>query len=397
VEAQLPAIMGQASFSSAESSALQAVAVFNTNDASGLSSALPAFFSALQALSANPSDTSLRSAALAAATSLTQAFNATSQGISGAQDGLDQQVEGSIPQANQLAAQIASLNQQIRVAQASGSSPNSLIDTRQQAQDQLEQLTGATPVPDKSGDVNLVLPGGQSLVSGDQAATLSTVPDPSNDGHLLVQIQESSDSAPTSIADSGLGGTLGGSLAARDGALAQAGQGLDSLAYNLATAVNAVQSTGYGTDGSTGNDLFEIPPTATGAAAQISVNATVAANPQMLAAASSATAPGDGTNLQQILDLQDAPLAGGSCPADTLASVVSAFGAASQTATNNSTADAAVQTGMIAQRLSVSGVSSNEEVINLTQAQQAYQAVSQVVQTTNNLLNSLMSMMTVTG
>jgi flagellar hook-associated protein 1 FlgK len=397
IEEQLPGAFGQAAYSSAQSNGLQAIAAFDTDNTSGISNALPAFFSALQALSANPGDPSLRTAAIGAATQLAQSFNSASQEITTARDGLDQQASGNIAQINQLASQVASLNQQVAVAKGSGAQPNALLDARQRAQDQLEQLTGARPVADSSGNVNLELPGGGPLVVGNQASQLSTVVDPTNNGHLAVQIQTSPAAKPITLPSGALGGTLGGTLAARDGALKQAESGLDNLAFGLAQSFNAIQSAGYGTDGSTGNNFFDVGPTAAGAAGQIAVDPALTGNPAALAAASAPGASGDGSNLQKMLAIEGQPIAGGASPSDALGTLVSSFGAASQTATLASQNDAALQAGLVQQRDSVSGVSSNEEQLNLTQAQQAYEAVSQVVQTTNTMLNVLMSMTTITA
>ena len=89
---------------------------------------------------------------------------------------------------NTLATQMASLNQQIRTASAGGQcSPDALLDARQNVQDQLVTLTGATPITDAQGDVSLALPSGDALVSGDTAAApeRGTRPDQWRPPHAL--------------------------------------------------------------------------------------------------------------------------------------------------------------------------------------------------------------------
>ncbi len=88
---------------------------------------------------------------VSAAQALTTAFNQTSQSITGAQTGVDNQLPSLASQVNSLTSQMAALNAQIRMDEASGGTPNDLLDQRQSIQDQIEQLTGAVPIPDASG------------------------------------------------------------------------------------------------------------------------------------------------------------------------------------------------------------------------------------------------------
>ena len=94
----------------------------------------------------NPSDLSLRQAALGQAQAAALAFNRAGASISDARDGVDAKMSGGISEVNSLAQQLASLNLQVRTARASGGQPNDLLDARQKAQDRLVELTGASPV-----------------------------------------------------------------------------------------------------------------------------------------------------------------------------------------------------------------------------------------------------------
>lgn len=392
VEAQLPGAMGSASFSQAQSDSLSSVDALNTSNTAGLTSTLSAFWSAMQALSQNTSDSSLRTAAVAAASQVARSFNTTTAALSAAQTGLDTQVAGSVTQINSLAKQMASLNQHIRVASSHGQQPNALLDARQTVQDQLVALTGATPVTDVQGDVSLALPSGDALVSQDGAATLSTFVDSSNGGHLGVQMKRTDGTGPVTLPDASVGGQVGGWLSARDGALATAQTSINKLATDFSTAVNSAHSAAYALDGSTGRALFTSNGTASQTAASLSVNSDIASDPTLLATKGTDTAGnGDSSGLATILSLQATALSTGQDASDTLATITAKFGSSVSDATDISTQDAAALNHLTTLRSSASGVSSNEELVNMQRAQAAYQAMSKVITMTQTMLDALMT------
>jgi len=393
VEAQMPGALSNASSSSAEAQALQGVSALDPQAQGNLSSAISAFYAAMQALTQDAGNTQLRQSAVASAQALAASFQATSQGISQARTGLDQLVQGQVTEVNQLAAQVADLNGQIRAAQASGAQPNDLLDTRQAALDKLAQLVGATPVKDQSGDVSVMLGGGLALVAGGVAGSIGTVADPANGGHLSLTLTLAGGTSKAPLSSSALGGSIGGEVTARDGVLGTAAQQVDQLAYDLAGAVNAVHTTGYGLDGVTGRTLFDVGASASGAASRIAVSAAVAASPSALAAASTAAGlPGDATALQALVGTDSQALTGGLTATATVASITTQFGASSAQAQAVSTQDAGMLTQMQQLRASASGVSIDEQLIDLQKAQRAYEAVSKVIQTTSNMLDTLLQL-----
>jgi flagellar hook-associated protein 1 FlgK len=61
-------------------------------------------------------------------------------------------------------------------------------------------------------------------------------------------------------------------------------------------------------------------------------------------------------------------------------------------ATTNSEAASQVQTTLLTQQQSVSGVSQDEEAINLIQEQTAYQGAAQVINAINTMMQTLLTM-----
>ncbi len=250
------------------------------------------------------------------------------------------------------------------------------------------------PVPDSNGNVSLTFPSGEALVNVDSAAQLSLTPDTTNDNHLAVKLTRADGTGP--IAVTTMGGTFGGSLAARDGALKTAQTSIDQLAFDWGNTVNTVHAAGYALDGSTGRNLFNVSATATGAAASISVNAAINADPSLIAAASAPGAQGDNTNLQTLIGTENTALSTGASVLDGWSGIVSSYGTTTQQVISKSDADTAVFQHVTSLRDATSGVSTDEEMINLQKAQRGYEAVMKVITTANDMLTTLMTLTTTT-
>jgi flagellar hook-associated protein 1 FlgK len=393
LEAQVPGSLGNASRSAAEADALEGVSALDPQAAGDLTDALSGYYAALRSLSQDAGNPQLRQAAVSSAKGLALAFRRTAGSLEQARTGLDARIRGQAAEANQLAVQVSRLNGDIRAARASGAEPNDLLDARQSALDRLAELVGAVPVPDANGDVNVTLGGGAAIVTGSLAGSLGVVADPGNGGHLAVRVTLPGSTSAASLPSAALGGAIGGALDARDGALATAASRVDQLAFDVAGAANAVHRAGYGLDGATGRDLFDAGAAAPGAASRFAVAAAVAADPRALAAAGSAAAlPGDASSLQALVATESQGLTGGLSAAAALSDLTSQFGAASQRARAAADQDASLRDHLASMRASVSGVSIDEELIEMQKAQRAYEAIAKVIQTSSEMLSTLMDL-----
>jgi flagellar hook-associated protein 1 FlgK len=393
VEAQLPTAFANSSSSTAESDALASVSVFDNGTTGGLNDAMSAFYSSLTAMAQNPSDSSLRQSVVGSATALASAFNTTSAALEQARSGIDASVTGAVQQVNSILAQVADLNRRISTAEASGGQPNDLLDQRHNLMDQAAQLIGATQVPDAYGNISLVLPGGTTLVSGTSAASLTLQSSATNKGHLDIVFTPSDGSAPVVIKQADLGGQIGGLISARDGVLGQASTDLDTLAFDFATKLNAQNRAGSDLNGNPGGDLFSIGATSTNAAANITIDPAMAANPALLAAAGPATSsPGDATNLAAMVSTQSALLSNQLSATQGLAKIVSDFGTATSDAQNAASFSGSALQSLQNARSSASGVSLDDEMVSLTQEEHAYEAMAKVINVAGSLLDTLIGM-----
>ncbi len=389
VEQQLPVAAGAARASTTEAEMLQGVSALSPD--AGLSDALSNFYGQLRALVQNAGNLNIREAAVAATTRLATSFNQTATALDSARSGIDSRLSGQLPELNEALQQVARLNSEIAQASINGGRPNDLLDARQKLVDRVSEITGARPIPNNAGDANLTLPSGVSLVQGDRAASLTALPDPANGGRLALWITTPSATSAVQLVEAP-GGELGGMLAARDGAMASAQTRLDQLAFDFGNAVNAVSQTGFALDGSTGRSIFSVSATSTGAARTLATDPALAANASLLPAASAAGAPGDGSIAQAIINTESQLLSSGQSAETELASITSNYGATTARTMARSEGDQAVLNNLTTMRQSVSGVSIDEELVNMQRSQRAYEAVSRVIKTADQMLETLMQL-----
>jgi flagellar hook-associated protein 1 FlgK len=349
----------------------------------GISSQLSAFFTDLQSVATSPTSVSARQTLIGDAQTLAASFNTINTKLNSTTDSLNASVSTGVASANKLLTDIASLNSEISSAEASGGNANDLTDAREQDLENLSQLTNITTGTDTNGSVNVTI-GGQTLVSGNTVNdTLQTYD--SGNGNLLVRTATGQTSLTLS------GGSIQGTIDARDGTLATLKGSLNSLAGTLITQVNAVHSGGYSLTGTTGSNFF------TGSdASTITVNPALVSDPTLIQASGSATAASDNSVALQMADLASTAQStlNNQTFSDNYNSSVASFGTALGDANTQVTDQTKVATMLNTQRSSTSGVNIDEEMTNMLAYQRAYEASAQLVTTVNTMMGDTLSMKT---
>ena len=353
----------------------------STTTSPDLSDQLNNLFNAFQSVATSPTDPTARQSLINTAQSLASSFNQASQNLSTLNSQLNTSIGNDVSSANQLLSDIASLNGQIAKATASGGTANDLVDSREQDLENLAQLTNIQTAANSDGTISVSI-GGQQLVSGSTLADTLATYDPGN-GQL--QVQTATSATPLTLS----GGSIQGTIDARDGALATLRGNLDTMASTLISQVNGIYQNGYDLNGNTGASFF------TGNdAASIGVNSALPNDPSQVQAAGVANATGDNTVALELAQLGSQSVSAlnnqtfsGACSLD-----VENFGNALSNANDQVNDYNSVNTMLLNQRDSVSGVSLEEEMANLITYQKAYETSAQIITAVNEMLTTVVNM-----
>jgi len=158
----------------------------------GLSSALNAFWSALEELQKRPENSAAREGVIQSAQSLTVFLSQLAQNYDQYRVSLNNDLKLSVEEANALIDQIAALNGTIAEIQAVGGNPNDLLDRRDLLVDKLSLLLDvsvASTTDQEDGDFKIDLHG-KTLVQGTQSRHLVLVSIAGNEGYYDVQVED---------------------------------------------------------------------------------------------------------------------------------------------------------------------------------------------------------------
>lgn len=228
------------------------------NPDAGVSPAMQGFFNGVHDVAASPASVPSRQAMLSSAQMMAARFQSVNQRFTEIRDGVNGQITSSVGIINSYAQQIASINQQIVVAQGAAGSQqpaNDLLDQRDQLIGELNQIIKVSTVKQDNGSLNVFIGNGQSLVIGSQSFTLGAAPSPEDPGRMEVGINAGGN---TILFPKGslTGGTLGGFLAFRDDILDTAQNALGRVAIGLAKTFNDQHNLGMDLNGNLGGDFF---------------------------------------------------------------------------------------------------------------------------------------------
>jgi len=346
----------------------------------GIAQGLSDFFNAFQSFSASPTDVGERQSLVQKAGILTDAVNEADQRLTQLQSDLTTQANSDVTDVNSTLKSIAELNGQIGRAEIN--QPGAAVDLRDQRQALVEHLATKMSIETKA-DPNFA---GEIQVYARDA---------SNNPVQLINL--ASTTGPVTLSGSVLsagspatalvlkGGSINGTLTARDGAVATLRTNLDNLAKQLVTTVNAT----YNPTGTTGNFFDSTGLTAGTITVDGTLNATNLKS-------SDGGAAGDNTIAQAVANLASKSF---STPADSIdgtfsqyySKTVTDLGQSLTTANAHVTSQTSIATLVKSQRDSVSGVSLDEEMADMIKYQRSFQASSRIISIIDDLLNTVVN------
>jgi flagellar hook-associated protein 1 len=344
----------------------------------GVANAVENFKKSLEDLNNSPKENAPRSQVLSAAASLADAFNIQKHNLADELGDQRARVLATVQEINDVAQQLASTNLTISTSSGGGSDTATLMDTRDQLALRLSELTGATATVRTDGGMDISL-GGQPLVTGKDASTLQIAtginPDGTADGNpVTFQLQPATGSPVAVVPPTG---DLAASVELIDTVLPGYAAGLDALVTQLADSFNAAHALGFDASGNAGTDFFDYDPA--DPAGSIKVIATV----DKIAVSSIAggnTDTGNAAGLVDSITIQDG-----------YQRLVNGFGSAVASVQRLADNQRAMSTQVDSAREQLTGVSIDEESVNMVMAQRSYEAAARVMTTVDSILDTLIN------
>jgi flagellar hook-associated protein 1 FlgK len=368
----------------------------------GLSASMDAFFSSWSDLSNSPTSAPAKAMVRQSGLELATALNGTTGRLNEIADQVKSRIVDTVSQINTLAREIAVLNGDITSAEGGINVASDLRDSRDRMLDQMAKLGNTRVIEAANGSVQVIVDG-ESLVDGTTARTLDSPSFTTAGSSVTVQVTRNGNSVLFPSDGSALGEMvriLNTEISGPNGALGR----LDALASSLVTTTNALHRQGWSASGEAlgGSDWVGTP---TGSQVDFFDPAGLTAGTIRLSSAvdadyttvSAGYVKDSSSSNQLALDLaalrDDTTTMGGSRSfAGDFRELVTGVALKVSSANNSVAVYDALATNAANRRESISGVSTDEELIRLTQHQQAYGAAAKLLTVADEMLQTLLNL-----
>lgn len=337
----------------------------------GLGQLFENFFNSFDDLSKNPEDRATRVTVVQAGKALAQRFNDIFSSLVGIKKEIVAELDSKLKNINQIIEELGNLSRTAVNLYNSGSEINDIRDKINQKLKELSNLADVVVSYDENGGVKVSI-GGVTVVDGNftQTVALKFV-----DGQVkIISAQSESEvklnSGEVFVLQSLFNELIPGMM-----------QKFDELAKNLIKRVNDFHKTGYALDGTTGIDFF----VGTGAGS-IQVNKIILDNPAKISTSINGEV-GNNEVALAISSLRNEPKILG-----FYNSIISDIGLRARMSSDNENLHRMILNQLESQRDAISGVSIDEEMLNMIKFQKMFEASAKVIQTVNEMIDAVLSM-----
>lgn len=376
---------------------------FNETGGGGINELMNKFWGAWENLSANPSGQAERQTLVSVSQSLASMFRSYSDDLHSAQDDANTRIPVLVNQINDYASDIADINARILQAGTENTDEpglNSLRDKRANLLSELAEIVDFHSVKDEKDSISVFLSNGLPLVEGEQTWELDVVTEthPSDPSFYDVVFKDAADKViNTSIKK----GKLAVFLEVRDTTAVRYRDRLDDLAATLVEKVNDQHKLGYDMNQNLGEDFFVFdsdppadppwdPPVSE--AGYMRVSSLILSDINKIAA--SETVNGDGGNAVNMNAIKDALTMDDdkSTFSSYYSSLVAQIGQDVAYVNRNFDHQTNLMSQLTNRKEGISGVSIDEEMMNLIRYQTGYNASARLFGAAQELVDTLMAL-----
>ena len=349
-------------------------ALINEPSEVGLMQLMENFFNAFDDLAKNPEDKAVRTGVVQSGIALSKRFNDIFSGLLRIKSDVLVELEAKVKKINEILARLAKLNETALKLYTSGRETNDIKDKIHQSLKELSELVSVKFTEDNSGAVRVSV-GGVTVVGKDFYR------------EVKIKVENGLVKLETGVGEvKNTGGEVYALQSAFNDVIPGFMDKFDELAKNLITSVNSLHRLGYGMAKGggtppTGYDFFA----GTGAGS-IQVSKDIIEDVDKVSASINGE-PGNNEVALAISRLRDSEGI-----SQLYRSIISEIGVKSRTARDNMELHKMILNQLESQREAVSGVSLDEEMVNLIKFQKAFDAAAKVAQTVNRMFDTLLEM-----
>ncbi len=414
----------------------QIESILNEPTETGIRKIMDNFFNGINELQKDPSNPTNRSVFLQKAIGLARNFNDMYSRFEKIISDANEEVEASVRSINSMATQIAKLNKQILEAELDGSRANDLRDARNVLIDDLSKLVDLEvkyiPIQDGKSSTLMISIQGTPLVNNLDTNRLlletnkdhpmfidgnNTLPAGARKDLANIKVSNIKWSTSSTLNQSKLGGSIGSQLEQRDGFKDETKGApyylrfLSEFANSIAQELNAIHKNGYALNGTvqSGEPLFTNKDNSTTfiSAFDMKVNQNLLDDPTKVALGDGNGAHDNNKNVLKMLDLRNNRsfkveidygsgtkiVLGEGAPEDVIKTMITSLGVDAQEAKRMYDNQKYLSEEVDSFRLSVSGVSQDEEMSNMIKFQHAYNAAARMITTVDEMIDVIINRM----
>ncbi len=342
----------------------------------GLSSLVNSFFNSFEELSADPTSMPLRNDVVNTAQRLTDKLDTLYNGYQSLSVDLKNEAQDFVGDINDYIQQINNLNKEIFAAETRGSSANELMDERTRILNELSQIANINVQTNKDNSVSVSVGG---IFAVDRLHYLEFELQEQN-GKLRVVGKGDSTAMKLN------GGKLHASTRMYNEIIPDYLNTLDQVGNALLNNVNAAHSAGFTftTPPQTGINFFDSYTSGT-----LTINQNILDDASMIAISSDGN---DGNNdvALQIAALKDQNLINGNTILGAYSSFVNDLANEKVLQEENANSYKLITNQLEGQTSEVSGVSIDEEMVNVIKYQKSYDAAARLIRVADELFQSLL-------
>ncbi len=351
--------------------------VFSEPSDLGLSNLMTSFFNSWSQLAETPNSTPLRNNVVLAAKNLSSKVQSVHEDLDLIRSDMFHNFNDKVDELNGLLKEVRDLNREVIEDYAIGNTPNDLMDKRDEAIEKLSKLANIKVTYDNNGGANVSIGG----VFAADAANFTEFRVEANDNELSIV------STTGDVKAKLTGGEMAGLAKVYGDEIPKYKEELDAVVQQLMDSTNSIHSSGYSLDDPpvTGINFFSDYSNGV-----LAINDEILDDPEKISVSADQTS-GNGDIATQLANLNNEKVMDGSTINEKYSMMISSIGNDKQNQDSLVKSQEIVSLQLETQRSSESGVSVDEEMINVIRFQRSYDASAKLIAIADEMLQTVLN------